>query len=95
MRDPERRLGCAPTGKRDIMDHPFFRNMDWEKLARKEIPPPFKPKVKNPKEANNFDSEFTSEKPVLTPTDPKLIKTIPQEDFDGFSYVNAHFQGAK
>lgn len=90
-RDPGARLGCAASGKRDIMDHPFMRTIDWAKLERREIEPPFKPKIKNPKEASNFDSDFTSEKPVLTPTDKKLIDTINQSEFGGFSFVNPEF----
>jgi novel protein kinase C delta type len=29
----------------DVMDQPFFRNMDWNRLERRELEPPFKPKV--------------------------------------------------
>eukprot|EP00051_Salpingoeca_urceolata_P006007 m.79907 g.79907 ORF g.79907 m.79907 type:complete len:660 (+) comp14643_c1_seq1:246-2225(+) len=87
-RDHQSRLGCSTTGKRDIMDHPFFRNIDWAKLEAKQVTPPFKPRIKSAKDANNFDSEFTSEKPVLTPTDPRLIKTIDHTQFAGFSFVN-------
>lgn len=73
------------------MEHPFFRAMEWDKLARREVAPPFKPKIKSAKEANNFDSEFTSEKPVLTPTDRRLIASIDQHEFDGFTFVNPNF----
>jgi novel protein kinase C epsilon type len=55
------------------------------------VEPPFKPKVKNENDSSNFDEEFTSEKPVVTPTDPALIASIDQEEFKGFTYVNPHF----
>lgn len=40
-RDPTRRLGVVG----DITTQPFFRTIDWQALERKEVEPPFKPKV--------------------------------------------------
>ena len=55
-RDLKYRLGCGPSGKADIQRHPFFTGMDWAKLEKLEIPPPFKPTIKG-KDAGNFDPE--------------------------------------
>lgn len=41
MREPENRLGV----RGDIRQHPLFREINWEELERKEIDPPFRPKV--------------------------------------------------
>ena len=42
---PGHRLGCHPQkGQAEIRNHAFFRTLDWEKLANKELKPPFKPK---------------------------------------------------
>lgn len=31
------RLGCSASGVRDIHDHPYFRTIDWEQLAVKNV----------------------------------------------------------
>lgn len=41
----EKRLGCGPDGEKAIKSHKFFASLNWEKLERKEIAPPFKPKI--------------------------------------------------
>lgn len=41
VREPEKRLGV----RGDIRQHPLFREINWEELERKEIDPPFRPKV--------------------------------------------------
>eukprot|EP00037_Helgoeca_nana_P032154 m.412471 g.412471 ORF g.412471 m.412471 type:complete len:770 (-) comp28856_c0_seq1:175-2484(-) len=86
-RNPSTRLGCGPNGKETIKKHPFFASLDWGKMARKEITPPYKPDVKNPKKAELFDSEFTEEAAQLTPIDPQLVAAIEQSEFNAFSFV--------
>lgn len=66
-REPEMRLGSGPTDAQEIMSHAFFKGINWEEVYHKRIPPPFKPTVKNEKDTSNFDQEFTSVTPVLTP----------------------------
>jgi len=66
-REPELRLGSGPTDAQEIMSHAFFRNVNWEDIYSKRVQPPFIPTVKGRADTSNFDSEFTSVTPVLTP----------------------------
>ncbi|XP_023245369.1 protein kinase C isoform X2 [Copidosoma floridanum] len=92
-KNQNRRLGCVTIngGEKAIREHPFFQHMDWDALEARKIKPPFKPKVKNKKDAVNFDAEFTKEEPVLTPISSDITSSINQEEFKNFSYVNPEF----
>lgn len=46
---------------------------------------------KSKKDALNFDAEFTKEEPVLTPINADVVRSINQEEFRGFSFVNPDF----
>ncbi|CAF90505.1 unnamed protein product, partial [Tetraodon nigroviridis] len=83
-RDPTRRLGVVG----DIRLHPFFRMIDWPALERREVEPPFKPKVKAPNDCSNFDREFLSEKPCLSYSEKNFIDSMDQSAFSGFSFIN-------
>lgn len=66
-REPELRLGSGPTDAQEVMSHAFFRNINWDDIYHKRVPPPFLPTISNPTDTSNFDTEFTSVTPVLTP----------------------------
>uniref|UniRef100_A0AAX7STU5 Protein kinase C n=1 Tax=Astatotilapia calliptera TaxID=8154 RepID=A0AAX7STU5_ASTCA len=83
-RDPTRRLGVVG----DIRGHPFFKNINWTALERRQVEPPFKPKVKSPSDHSNFDREFLNEKPRLSHADKNLIDSMDQAAFAGFSFIN-------
>ncbi|KAI5090554.1 protein kinase C, eta, b, partial [Silurus meridionalis] len=87
-RDASCRLGCAERdgGEKAITSHPFFRDLDWEKLRKRELDSPFKPRIKSSEDVNNFDPDFTQEEPTLTPIEEALIP-LNQDDFKDFSYT--------
>ncbi|KAH0542023.1 hypothetical protein FGG08_003572 [Glutinoglossum americanum] len=84
-REPEMRLGSGPTDAQEIMSHAFFRNINWDDIYNKRVPAPFLPQITSPTDTSNFDSEFTSVTPVLTPVQSVLTQVM-QEEFRGFSY---------
>lgn len=36
-REPSKRLGCGRNGKEDVQNHPFFAQIEWGKLERREV----------------------------------------------------------
>lgn len=87
-RDPSRRLGVVG----DIRTHAFFKTINWQALEKREVEPPFKPKVKSPSDCSNFDREFLSEKPRLSHADKNLIDSMDQAAFAGFSFINPRLE---
>lgn len=72
-RNPKHRLGAANDAK-DLKDHAFFKDIDFDALSQKQLTPPFKPSVESDESVANFDPEFTE-------TDLKQMTFIP--GFDG------------
>ena len=66
-REPDHRLGSGPTDAQEIMGHSFFRNINWDDIYHKRVPAPFVPQITSATDTSNFDQEFTSVTPVLTP----------------------------
>jgi serine/threonine protein kinase len=55
IKNPEQRLG-AHFGVKEIKDHPFCRDIDWDAVIEKRTVPPIKPSLRY----SNFDPEYTS-----------------------------------
>lgn len=75
-REPDQRLGSGPTDAQEVMSQPFFRNINWDDIYHKRVQPPFKPTIKNATDTSNFDSEFTSVTPVLTPVQSGKLESV-------------------
>lgn len=73
------------NGFEDIRNHPWFACIEWDKLYRKEMVPPYKPMVQNAEDVGNIDREFLEEMPTVTPTFEGKVLTDPTA-FTGFSY---------
>uniref|UniRef100_A0A8C7PC12 protein kinase C n=1 Tax=Oncorhynchus mykiss TaxID=8022 RepID=A0A8C7PC12_ONCMY len=87
-RSPERRLGAGERDAEEVKKHLFFRNMDWNGLLAKKVKPPFVPTIQDSNDVSNFDDEFTSEAPILTPPrEPRALSGDEQDMFSDFDYI--------
>ncbi|KAJ8347866.1 hypothetical protein SKAU_G00264550 [Synaphobranchus kaupii] len=84
-RNPGNRLGAGPDGVEEIKRHQFYCTIDWNKLYRREITPPFKPASGRPDDTFYFDSEFTAKTPKDSPGVPPSANA--HQLFRGFSFV--------
>ncbi|XP_009875937.1 PREDICTED: ribosomal protein S6 kinase alpha-3 isoform X1 [Apaloderma vittatum] len=84
-RNPANRLGAGPDGVEEIKRHAFFSKVDWNKLYRREIHPPFKPATGRPEDTFYFDPEFTAKTPKDSPGIPPSANA--HQLFRGFSFV--------
>lgn len=85
-RDPALRLGTK--GGDEVKGHPWFQDIEWQKLIRKEIDPPFRPKVRSNDDISQIDPQFTRERPIDSVAETSVLSESVQNGFDGFSYVS-------
>ncbi|KAM0791235.1 hypothetical protein ACM66B_005715 [Microbotryomycetes sp. NB124-2] len=84
-RNPKHRLG-AQRDAAELKEHPFFKSINWEQLAARQIPPPFKPYVDSDESVANFDPEFT---------EANLFDEAPVDVTFGNPYSDAWLDDAK
>lgn len=53
-----KRLGRNGDAK-EILDHPWFKSIDREKLLKKELTPPYIPVLKHEDDISHFDEKFS------------------------------------
>ncbi|XP_068624300.1 ribosomal protein S6 kinase alpha-5-like isoform X2 [Battus philenor] len=84
VKDPRRRLGGGDGDAEELKNHPFFQDLDWEAVARREVPAPFVPVLSHAADTCNFADEFTR----MPPTDsPAQAPRHHDKLFLGYSYV--------
>jgi len=82
-RDPTQRLQ-EPI---HIRQHPWFRDIDWDKLERLEISPPFVPNVKSADDVSNIDDEFLRENIQEDEDDDQPKGPVKKDDFINFTFA--------
>ncbi|KLO10395.1 Pkinase-domain-containing protein [Schizopora paradoxa] len=86
--DRTKRLGNMIGGPQDVLDHPWFRGVDWDSVERKEIRAPIIPHVLSPDDTRHFSQlpmPSTHDIPGLIPgAEPPLR---PLQRFEHISYT--------
>jgi serine/threonine protein kinase len=90
VKDPASRLGSGLDAEQHIRNHPFFSDIDFEKLDKKEIKPPFVPQVTGEDDLRWFDTEFTKMTPKLSP--PSVPQVYGENVFKGYTFLSTSAQ---
>ena len=80
VRDPTKRITSE-----ELKKHAFFKSIDWDKLERKEVTPPFVPMCSSSDDVRYFDVAFTREVPRLPSGRPLLHQRMN----DNFTFEGA------
>ncbi|TDL20297.1 kinase-like protein [Rickenella mellea] len=82
-RNPDHRLGCRPhdDSLKEFRRHPWFTCIDWERLDRKALTPPFVPDSKK----SNFDPSLQLEEVLLDDDPLKARKRKANQDINNLS----------
>jgi RAC serine/threonine-protein kinase len=89
-KDPHRRLGSGPNDAGDIKAQDFFADLNWDKLMKGEIPPPWDPQIHGSLDTSQFDLEFTS-MPLHSPGAHQGGGTSTDNVFEGFTFTDRSF----
>lgn len=82
----EDRLGFH-DGVAELKAHPFFKDVDWDKVLKKMVAPPLLPGPAGDTLVNNFDPQFTEQ-----PHQIYIVEEVfggYERDFAGFDYVRS------
>lgn len=53
QKDPKNRIGYNNT--KEIQEHPWFKDINWEDVAELKLTPPIKPEIKDKFDIENFN----------------------------------------
>lgn len=56
-RDPNERLGCMKAGTEEVKRQPFFSKINWHRLQKKLIQPPYVPELADPSDTSCFETD--------------------------------------
>jgi len=98
QKDRRTRLGSGLLDFEDIRKHDFYRDLSWDDLNQRKIPPAYRPELADAYDLRNIDPEFTREPVPASVLHARSIRAASslgcrdgENVFAGFSYVpNMH-----
>jgi len=79
-RSPQTRL----QDPAEIKAHPYFKEIEWEKLYKRDIPPPYVPIVLSKDSTKMIDRNFTG---MDVRKEIKPGEALPGDQFEGFTFI--------
>ena len=70
-----------------VMAHPFFKKIDFAKLEKKLVKPPFKPKIANLGKVSNAEKLWLKQELDQSPKNGEKNKTADSSLFKSFTYM--------
>jgi len=80
--DVKKRLGA--NGPKEIKEHPYFSNIDWNRLEAKQVDPPFIP------DARTVNANSIGEVGEFNKGKYRKIKLTPEDEknYEDFTYIS-------
>lgn len=75
------RLGNLSNGHHDVREHPWFKDLDFDKLNNMELKAPWVPNIKNPFDSSHFEDFSREEKEVNRGRPLSKDEQVPFKDF--------------
>mmetsp|Transcript_18903 Transcript_18903/g.16745 ORF Transcript_18903/g.16745 Transcript_18903/m.16745 type:complete len:155 (-) Transcript_18903:40-504(-) len=85
-RNPKTRLGAK--GHKEVMEHPWFKGVDFEAILEKKVDPPYKPnlkkKINNPHHHKYEKAQALKATETIIGTSAKEMVKVNDDKFDNF-----------
>lgn len=82
--NPNKRLGF--NGSKEIKEHAFMKEIDFDLILAKKVKPPFLPKLKSMEDTKYVDNQFVEMNPIDSYNSQDKISSLEDPFMSKFSY---------